>query len=186
MNDVKGGLEATAEHLLRALGVHAGQYILDFGCGSGNYALPAARIVGRRGRVYVLDKDTRQLDALERKARSLRLSNVVRLETRGELDIPLEDGSVDVVLLYDIIHPYYFPRSEDRKKLASEARRVLKAGGLLSIYPTHLGTYAGVTLEELNEEVEQSGLSFAGARVELLVHDRSIQRGTVLNYGKAR
>jgi len=38
------------------MGIKRGQTILDFGCGSGNYANPAALIVGRKGKVYALDK----------------------------------------------------------------------------------------------------------------------------------
>ena len=30
---------------------------MDFGCGSGNYTIPAALIVGREGKVYALNKE---------------------------------------------------------------------------------------------------------------------------------
>ena len=46
-------------HDLRALlvraGLSQGQAVLDYGCGIGSYALPAARIVGAEGKVHALD-----------------------------------------------------------------------------------------------------------------------------------
>jgi len=42
--------------VLRAVGVRGGLTVLDFGCGSGNYSIPAAKIVGEKGKVYTLDK----------------------------------------------------------------------------------------------------------------------------------
>ena len=40
-------LEARVLQLLEDVGIEAGQVVLDFGCGSGTYAIPAARIVGK-------------------------------------------------------------------------------------------------------------------------------------------
>jgi precorrin-6B methylase 2 len=57
-------LERTGETTLRSIGITNGQILLDFGCGSGNYVIPAARIVGDEGVVYALDKNYYALDAL--------------------------------------------------------------------------------------------------------------------------
>jgi hypothetical protein len=34
-----------------------------------------------------------------------------RMETSGELEIELADESVDVVLLFDVFHSYYFSKA---------------------------------------------------------------------------
>lgn len=44
-------LESQALEVLRNVGINRGQLVLDFGCGSGTYTIPAAKIVGEQGRV---------------------------------------------------------------------------------------------------------------------------------------
>jgi len=127
--------------VLGRIGLDRGQIVLDFGCGSGTYAIPAAKIVGEQGRVYALDKDTQALDELMQKAESTGLPNITRMDTSGELGIDLSDESVDVVLLFDVFHPYYFPRAEDRRGLLNEIHRIMKPAAFISVWPVllHLG-----------------------------------------------
>ena len=91
--------------------------------------------------VYALDKDEAALDKLMSSVGSTGLKNVKRLKLRDKSRIGLGNESVDVVLLYDVLHYYYFPKQEDRKQLLREVYRVLKPCGLLSLYPTHLESY---------------------------------------------
>ena len=60
----KKELEPYAFEVLEKAGIERGQIVLDFGCGSGTYTLPAARIVGSEGKVYALDKDKKALAVL--------------------------------------------------------------------------------------------------------------------------
>jgi len=55
-------LEAYVFETLEKVGIQRGHIVLDFGCGSGTYTLPAAEMVGNRGRVYAVDKDRKVLD----------------------------------------------------------------------------------------------------------------------------
>jgi ubiquinone/menaquinone biosynthesis C-methylase UbiE len=127
------GLDSRAIEVSQQIGIRRGQTILDFGCGSGTYAIPAARIVGEQGRVYALDKDKEALDELMQKAESADLKNIDRIETSGELEIELTDESVDVVLLFDVFHPFYFPQAGDRRKLLGEIYRIMKSSAFLSV-----------------------------------------------------
>ena len=47
----------SAENIIRYIGIDSGQKILDFGCGSGHYTIPIAKVVGEKGVVYALDED---------------------------------------------------------------------------------------------------------------------------------
>jgi len=40
------------EVMLKEAGIKTGLHVLDFGCGPGSYAFPAAQTVGITGRVY--------------------------------------------------------------------------------------------------------------------------------------
>lgn len=167
-----------SEILIRA-GIREGQVVLDFGCGSGNYAIPAARIVGDGGKVCALDKDAYKLRELARRAKSDGLNNIETIETDGEPNSALEDSSVDVVLLYDIF--WYFPLTDPRlATLLKEAYRVLRDDGLMSVYPEH------IEIEELKREIERAGFRLQNRFSGQLIHDGSPQQGQIFNFGKAK
>jgi ubiquinone/menaquinone biosynthesis C-methylase UbiE len=126
-------LESRVLDMLQKVGIKKGQTILDFGCGYGMYTIPVAKIAGKQGRVYALDKDKEALDTLMQKTKSAGLKNVERMETSGELEIKLPDGSVDGVLLFEVFHSFYFPQAEDRRRLLGEIYRIMKPSALLSI-----------------------------------------------------
>ena len=55
-SDVDKWLKEKAEKFLKEVGIRKDQTVLDWGCGSGYYTIPAAKIVGDKGKVYALDK----------------------------------------------------------------------------------------------------------------------------------
>ena len=58
---------------------------------------------------------------------------------------------------------------------------MLKPGGLLSLYPTHLKTY-GMTSEEVVGEVENVRFRLEAESRRRLVHDDNLTRGRVLTF----
>ncbi|EMR73877.1 methylase involved in ubiquinone/menaquinone biosynthesis, partial [Thaumarchaeota archaeon SCGC AB-539-E09] len=163
-------LEGKGEAVLIEVGLRKSHFVLDFGCGSGNYAIPAATIVGEKGVVYALDKNRWKLDDLVRKAESKGLRNIVRIDTSGEIDTGLEDNSIDVILLYDVF--WYFPLSDRRLlMLMDELYRVSKPDSLLSVYPKHIDS------ERLREKIESRGFIFKNMFSGNLLHDNRLERG---------
>ena len=176
-HDLNVWFDGEGEEVLRKIGVRKGQTVLDFGCGRGNYAIPAARIVGEEGRVYALDKNQRALDELMQRVEREGLRNVTRIDTSGEVEIHLEDGSINVVLLYDIF--WYFPLTDERlSKLLSEVYRVTADDGLVSVYPKHINS------ERLRDKVEKTGFKLERKHFGRLIHDNNIESGHVLNFRK--
>ena len=116
---------------LAEAGLHEGQVVLDYGCGVGSYTLPAARLVGQAGQVYAVDKHPLAIQSVERRARKEGAANIQAI--RSDLDTGLPDGSVDLVLLYDVLHAV-----PDKGALLAELHRVLKADGRLLVKPDHL------------------------------------------------
>jgi ubiquinone/menaquinone biosynthesis C-methylase UbiE len=171
-------LEADVLQLLKDVGIKAGLFVLDFGCGSGTYTVPAARIVGDKGKVYALDKDSEVLNKLMQRAQSVGLNNIGRMDAHGELEIGLADGSVDVVLLFDIFHSYYFHRPEDRRKLLDEVHRICKADALVLVYPKHMELTA-------RKEIEKASFRLKSEFKGTIVHNnKDIEQGQVLIFGK--
>jgi len=164
--------------VLERIGLDTGQIVLDFGCGSGTYAIPAAKIVGEHGRVYALDKDTQVLDEVMHEAESAGLRNITRMDTSGGLRIDLSGESVDVVLLFDVFHSYYFPQADDRRDLLKEIYRIMKADAFISVWPKHMESAA-------KEEIESADFYLEREYSETLVHDnKESERGRILNFRK--
>ena len=175
--------EKRGVEFLRKVGIKPSQTVLDFGCGSGAYTIPAAKIVGRKGLVYALDKDKNSLNKLRKKATKQKLENIVLIESDGSLEIDLEDNSIDVVLAYDILHLV-----SDRKKLYKEFYRILKHEGLFSVYPKHNKLdepgwgFQNMTPQDIKEEIESCGFSFTEKYCDVLSHDETLNQGCVLNF----
>jgi len=126
-------LDRNASQMLSEVGICKGQAVLDFGCGLGTYTIPAAELVGTKGRVYALDVSRKAFDKMQKKAERKGLRNIVRIDSDSE-KMPLEDETVDVMMLIDVLQEI-----EDRDALFDEACRILKPGGIVIVYPMHIG-----------------------------------------------
>jgi ubiquinone/menaquinone biosynthesis C-methylase UbiE len=175
---LKEWFEKQGEDVLRRVGITEGQTVLDFGCGSGNYTIPIAKIVGNEGTVYALDKNRYSLNELMQRARTEGLTNIKRIDTSGEVKIDLEDESVDAVLLYDIFW-YFTLWDPSLPQLLSEVYRVLRPNALVSLYPKHIDS------EQLQGEIENAGFHFMERLDDIFLHDGSLGRDFVLNFSKA-
>jgi len=119
------------EAMLNEAGIKAGFHVLDFGCGPGSYALPAAQTVGITGRVYALDVHPLAVQRVQLMAVKKGLTNMQTILSDGMTNLP--DGIIDVVLCYDMFHELREP-----DKVLAELRRVLKPEGILSFSDHHL------------------------------------------------
>ncbi|MCF8308510.1 MAG: class I SAM-dependent methyltransferase [Bacteroidales bacterium] len=145
--EVEKWLEEEGVNYLKNLGIKENQTVLDFGCGSGHYTIPAAKVVGAKGKVYAIDKDSEVLNQTMETIQNEGLKNVIPiLDDSEELEIDLEPGAVDAILFYDMLH---FMETGKRKRLYENAHKLLKSNGLLSVYPKH---YKRDNLPEWNLE----------------------------------
>lgn len=104
-----------------------GERVLDLGSGGGIDVLLSARRVGPTGFAFGLDMTPEMLDLARRNALEAGASNVEFLAGYIE-DIPLPDGSVDVVISNCVIN-----LSSDKPTVFAEIRRVLRPGGRIGI-----------------------------------------------------
>jgi arsenite methyltransferase len=104
-----------------------GETVLDLGSGGGIDVLLSARRVGPSGKAYGLDMTDSMLELARRNQREAGIDNVEFL--KGEIEaIPLPDDSVDVIISNCVIN-----LSGDKRRVLSEAFRVLKPGGRFAV-----------------------------------------------------
>jgi ubiquinone/menaquinone biosynthesis C-methylase UbiE len=172
---------------LKSIGVRPGDGLVDFGCRVGHYSIPAAFAVEHSGTVYAVDQDQMPLDQLMEKAREYGLENIQTVKTSGQLDLDIESHSIDVVLLYDVLH--YFTQSQ-RQALLREVLRVLKPTGFLSVYPKHtLEDWPSKELKNLRigdveREIRQCCFRPDGVYEGIISHDDALVPGRVMNFRK--
>jgi len=132
--DEAAGAPATAVSASLGCGVptavaelHPGETVLDLGSGAGTDVLISASRVGPEGRAIGLDMTPEMLDLARRNAADAGVDNVEFLQ--GYLEqIPLPDGSVDVVISNCVIN-----LAADKTVVLAEAARILRPGGRFAV-----------------------------------------------------
>jgi SAM-dependent methyltransferase len=99
---------------------------VEFGSGYGTFTIPAAKII--KGYFYAFDIDPIMIDRLNQRIDEIKLPNikVIKRDFVNE-GTRLKDGSVDYVLLFNILH------AENPDVLLNETYRILKPGGKAGI-----------------------------------------------------
>ncbi len=108
-----------------------GDLVLDYGCGPGGYTIAVAEFVGETGKVYAVDIHPLAIKEVKRRALERGLLNIETILT--DCDTQLTDGSVDSILLFDILHDL-----SDPDKILKELHRILKKEGWLTVDDHHL------------------------------------------------
>jgi ubiquinone/menaquinone biosynthesis C-methylase UbiE len=120
------------QRLLAKARLEEGMYVVDYGCGPGSFTIPAAELVGGKGRVFAVDIHPLAVSSVKARASQKALENIETVQVVG-CDTGLSDSSIDRVLLIDT-----FAQIEDREALLRELHRVLKRNGLLLIAREHM------------------------------------------------
>jgi ubiquinone/menaquinone biosynthesis C-methylase UbiE len=113
------------EAILADIGLKTGFTFMDIGCGHGFFALPAARIVGEKGKVYGLDVDEEAIAFLRKKALAEGLRNLILQAGEAEKTIFCE-SCADVVFFGIVFHDF-----DDQAKVLMNAKRMLRTIGRL-------------------------------------------------------
>ena len=117
------------ERTLRGAEIRPGQTVLEAGCGTGFFTLPAAQLIGDRGCLVAMDPSSGFIEQLTAKVRKADLKNV-RIEKRDALTTGLDTESMDRVLLFGVIPFPLLPLN----RLLPEMHRVLKPEGTLAVW----------------------------------------------------
>lgn len=189
-NKVKKWINLDGITFLSKIGIKKGEIVVDFGCGSGHYSIPAAEIVSIEGKVYSVEKDKNTLNKLKQTIEEEGLNEVITIikpEPDNILKINLADNTADFVLVYDVLH--YFTKNE-RKEIYKEIHRILKNDGILSVYPKHnksdwpMWNLAEMEVEDVVQEIIEMKFTFKNKQNFQLFHDENYETGNVLMFRK--
>jgi ubiquinone/menaquinone biosynthesis C-methylase UbiE len=123
-----------AKRLMESIGIKPGDKIVDFACGYGHYTFPCALALNKSGIIYAIDKDINPLKWIKTKMEMFDIQNIETIRTSGSWNIEFPVNSIDIVLLYDVIHAQDIHTKQTvRFQLYHEAQRILKQGGILSM-----------------------------------------------------
>lgn len=116
-----------SEWMIDKLDPQPGQTVLELACGTGETGFAAAALIGDQGRLIATDFAPQMVEAAERGAQKLGLSNVeFRVMDAERMD--LDDDSVDGVLCR-----WGYMLMADTASALAETRRVLRDGGRLAL-----------------------------------------------------
>jgi ubiquinone/menaquinone biosynthesis C-methylase UbiE len=117
--------------ILKEVGIKPGFQVLDYGCGPGSYIMPLSELVGVSGEIYALDVNPLAVQTVQKLAARKGLANVHTI--LSDCKTGLLPDSLDVILLYDILHDL-----DEPDRVLAELHRVLRPRGILSVTDHHL------------------------------------------------
>jgi len=107
-----------------------GRVVLEIGCGTGFFTVPAARVIGDRGYLVAMDIVSESVELVSTKAQRAGLENV-RVIRGDAMESGLAGESFHTVLLFGVIPAPMVPLA----RILPEIHRVLKPEGSLAVWP---------------------------------------------------
>lgn len=107
--------------------ISEGMTVMDFGSAMGYFSIPAAKIVGKTGKVLCVDIQERMLASLKKRAKKKGLDSVIETIVAPNTDLLSQyTNSCDAVLAIHVVHEV-----PDQAELFKALHSVLKPGGRL-------------------------------------------------------
>lgn len=153
------------EEVIKVFDLEKGDHVVDFGAGHGFFAIPMAKAVGAKGKVYAIDIQKAVLEVIRSKSKREHLLNIepVRADLDHPHSLPIRNGFIDFALIANTLF-----QTENPTGLLKEAYRLLCFRGRLAIIewekniPEFLGPASGLRVdkEKLKETCGGMGFKF--------------------------
>ncbi len=150
------------EIILHKIGLKPGNTFIDVGCGDGYFTLPAAGIVGDKGKVYGVDINESAINELKETILKQELNNIELSVGTAEETVFCE-GCADIVFFGIDLHDFERP-----SPVLQNARKMLKPSGkLIDLDFKKIHMDFGPPFEKrFNEEKAKNIIENAGFKVE--------------------
>ncbi len=114
---------------LQSAEIQPGQTVLEVGCGTGFFTIPAAQMIGAEGCLIAMDALADYTRQVAHKVASVNLKNVKVLQ-RDALTTGLDDASIGIAFLFGVRPWPALPLN----RLLPEMHRVLKPEGRMAVW----------------------------------------------------
>ncbi len=146
------------QKVLNELNIERNFIAADFGCGSGGWVFPLAKML-ENGKVYAIDILKEPLSALRSKMKAFKVLNIEPVQADVEKSSKLISESCDLVLLTNLLFEV-----ENIDKVLEEVKRVLKPRGQVLIIDwldgSNLGPEKKISINNIKQAVEKIGFQF--------------------------
>jgi predicted methyltransferase len=116
------------KEVLKEIGLETGDIVVDYGSGSGYWAIAAAEIVAPKGMVYAVEDRIEILHLLKNLAEIRKLTNIEIQEINIENDQPEIEKKADLVVIANVLHS-----TKNKQEVIERAGNILKDKGMLLI-----------------------------------------------------
>ncbi len=118
------------EKVIDRSGIKAGFQVVEVGCGSGTFTIPASKRVGAEGKVYAVDIQEGMLEQLKRKLARPENEEIKNIDIikADAVNLPFLKNSMDAVFMVTVLQEI-----PDPLKALKETYRILKPGGVLAV-----------------------------------------------------
>jgi ubiquinone/menaquinone biosynthesis C-methylase UbiE len=132
--------------------------VLDVGCAMGFFSLPAAGMVGHKGRVICVDLQQGMIDDLEKRAAKAGLADIIKTRVCRKKSLAIEDleNEIDFAFTFYVVHEV-----PDPSAFFSELYTVLKHDSKLLVVEPKGHVSAG-QFEKTIKQAKEKGFAVAG------------------------
>jgi ubiquinone/menaquinone biosynthesis C-methylase UbiE len=111
--------------ILQDIGLKSAMVFMDIGSNDGFFTLPAAKIVGLKGKIYAVDISKSAIEKLNNKFKESGMTNYVARVAKAEETV-FGENIADFIFLGTVLHDF-----EDPAKVLKNAKTMLKKEGKL-------------------------------------------------------
>jgi ubiquinone/menaquinone biosynthesis C-methylase UbiE len=119
-----------AEEILNVINLKPGDKFLDAGCGDGYVSIEASKLVGSNGKIFALDVYPESIEGVSKEIKEKDIENLEPLLADVTDSIPLDDDSVDAVLMSNVLHGF---GDEELETVLKNINRVIKKDGKFAV-----------------------------------------------------
>lgn len=119
-----------AEEILNLINLKPGDKFLDAGCGDGYVSIEASSLVGTDGKIFALDVYPESIEGVTKEIKDKSIKNLEPILADVTESIPLDDDSVDAVLMSNVLHGF---GDEELETVLKNINRVLKKDGVFAV-----------------------------------------------------
>ncbi|MBD3205046.1 methyltransferase domain-containing protein [Candidatus Bathyarchaeota archaeon] len=112
------------EGTLKRIGLSECHYFADIGCGYGFFSIPAAKIVGEKGKIYAVDKNPEAISIVKKRLNKESLN--AELVTGMAEETLFCEKCMDIVFFSIVLHDF-----ADIPKVLENSRKMIKNDGTL-------------------------------------------------------